>query len=210
MKNIFVKSAIALTALFALTGCTVSEMTYDSSTNDYSINIVDKADVTETPAVEETVAPAVEETTAQVEETAPPVKETTAKIEETAPATEEKTEAVTVVEDITVEATEEYIEATFDNNYIEYYFRTENQLEQHFQKHGYEFEGDFDYETAEDYEIGASDVINNPDALYKTEAEDGDGVYYLEGTNEFVVLSKDGYIRTYFRPSAGIDYFNRQ
>ena len=83
-------------------------------------------------------------------------------------------------------------------------------LEQHFQKHGYEFEGDFDYETAEDYEIGASDVINNPDALYKTEADDGDGVYYLEGTNEFVVLSKDGYIRTYFRPSAGIDYFNRQ
>ena len=196
MKNIFVKSAIALTALFALTGCTVSEMTYDSSTNDYSINIVDKADVTEAPAVEATAAPVVEETTAQVEETAP--------------TAEEKTEAVTVVEDITVEATEEYIEATFDNNYIEYYFRTENQLEQHFQKHGYEFEGDFDYETAEDYEIGASDVINNPNALYKTEAEDGDGVYYLEGTNEFVVLSKDGYIRTYFRPSAGIDYFNRQ
>lgn len=210
MKNIFIKSAIALTALFALTGCTVSEMTYDSSNNDYSINIVDKADVTETPAVEETAAPVIEETTAQLEETVPPVEETTAKIEETVPATEEKTEAVTVVEDITVEATEEYIEATFDNNYIEYYFRTENQLEQHFQKHGYEFEGDFDYETAEDYEIGASDVINNPDALYKTEAEDGDGVYYLEGTNEFVVLSKDGYIRTYFRPSAGIDYFNRQ
>jgi pyocin large subunit-like protein len=185
-------------------------MTYDSSNNDYSINIVDKADVTETPAVEETVAPAVEETTAQIEETVPSVEETTAQIEETAPAAEEKTEAVTVVEDITVEATEEYIEATFDNNYIEYYFRTENQLEQHFQKHGYEFEGDFDYETAEDYEIGASDVINNPDALYKTEADDGDGVYYLEGTNEFVVLSKDGYIRTYFRPSAGIDYFNRQ
>lgn len=195
MKNIFVKSAIALTAIFALTGCTVSEMTYDSSNNDYSINIVDKADVTDAHAVEET-APHVEETVPPVEETAPPV--------------EEKTEAVTVVEDITVEATEEYIEATFDNNYIEYYFRTESQLEQHFQKHGYEFEGDFDYETAEDYEIGASDVINNPDALYKTEAEDGDGVYYIEGTNEFVVLSKDGYIRTYFRPNAGIDYFNRQ
>ena len=171
--------------------------------NDYSINIVDKSDVTEAPAVEEITVPAVEETTAQIEETVPPV-------EETAPLVEEITEAQTVVEDITVEVTEEYIEATFDNNYIEYYFRTENQLEQHFQKHGYEFEGDFDYETAEDYEIGASDVINNPDALYKTEADDGDGVYYIEGTNEFVVLSKDGYIRTYFRPSAGIDYFNRQ
>ena len=62
------------------------------------------------------------------------MEETTAQIEETAPTAEEKSEAVTVVEDITVEATEEYIEATFDNNYIEYYFRTENQLEQHFQK----------------------------------------------------------------------------
>ena len=31
-----------------------------------------------------------------------------------------------------------------------------------------------------------------------------------EETNEFVVVSTDGYIRTYFNPSDGIDYFNRQ
>lgn len=97
-----------------------------------------------------------------------------------------------------------------DDTYVEYYFRTDSQLDQHFDKHGDEFEEWFGYYTAEDYEKGASDVINNPDALYKTEAEDGDGVYYLEDTNEFVILSTDGYIRTYFRPSAGIDYFNRQ
>ncbi|MDE5764885.1 MAG: hypothetical protein K2N49_04810 [Ruminococcus sp.] len=97
-----------------------------------------------------------------------------------------------------------------DETYVEYYFRTESQLDQHFSKHGGEFEDWFGYDTAEDYEKGASDVINNPDALYKTEAEDGDGVYYLEDTNEFVILSTDGYIRTYFRPTAGIDYFNRQ
>ncbi|MDE6775339.1 MAG: hypothetical protein K2J37_03440 [Ruminococcus sp.] len=97
-----------------------------------------------------------------------------------------------------------------DDTYVEYYFRTESQLDQHFDKHGGEFEEEFGYDTAEDYEKGASDVINNPDALYKTEAEDGDGVYYLEDTNEFVILSTDGYIRTYFRPTAGIDYFNRQ
>ena len=28
--------------------------------------------------------------------------------------------------------------------------------------------------------------------------------------NEFVVLSRDGYIRTYFYPSDGIEYFERQ
>lgn len=81
---------------------------------------------------------------------------------------------------------------------------------QHFQKHGSEFDESFGYETAADYEKGASDVINDSDSLFKYEAEDGDGVYYLEGTNEFVILSTDGYIRTYFRPTAGKSYFDRQ
>lgn len=99
---------------------------------------------------------------------------------------------------------------TDDNNYVEYHFRNEKLLNQHFEKHGSEFESDFGYQTAEEYEKGASDVINNPEALFKTEAEDGDGVYYIEASNEFVILSTDGYIRTYFRPSGRIDYFNRQ
>lgn len=105
---------------------------------------------------------------------------------------------------------EETFDDYSDDTYVEYYFRTKNQLTQHFQKHGEEFGDEFGYETAEDYERGASDVINSPDALYKTEAEDGDGVYYIEGTNEFVILSTDGYIRTYFRPTAGKSYFDRQ
>lgn len=108
----------------------------------------------------------------------------------------------------------EYSTETFDDlsddTYVEYYFRSEKLLDQHFEKHGEEFYDDFGYETAEDYERGASDVINDPDALFKYEEEDGDGVYYLEDTNEFVILSTDGYIRTYFRPDSGIDYFNRQ
>ena len=100
--------------------------------------------------------------------------------------------------------------AVQDTEYVEYRFRNYKLLNQHFEKHGGEFRDDFGYETAEEYEKGASDVINNPDALYKTEAEDGDGVYYLEATNEFVILSTDGYIRTYFKPSSGMDYYNRQ
>ena len=66
------------------------------------------------------------------------------------------------------------------------------------------------FKSAGDYEKAASDVINNPAALYKTEKEDGDHVYYLVSTNEFVVLSKDGYIRTYFKPDQGKKYFDRQ
>lgn len=94
--------------------------------------------------------------------------------------------------------------------YVEYKFRNKKYLSEHFSKHGGEFTKDFGYKTAAEYEKGASNVINNPDALFKYEAEDGDGVYYLEATNEFVILSKDGYIRTYFRPSKGKEYFDRQ
>ncbi len=93
-----------------------------------------------------------------------------------------------------------------DDKTVTYSFRNQDYLDQHFEKHGKEM----GFATPEEYEAAASAVINNPDALYKTEAEDGDGVYYIESTNEFVVLSTDGYIRTYFNPSDGKAYFDRQ
>ena len=91
-------------------------------------------------------------------------------------------------------------------DYVAYYFRNEDLLEQHFKKHGMEM----GFESMQAYEEAASAVVYHPDVLTKTEAEDGDYVYYIEETNEFVVISTDGYIRTYFNPSAGIDYYNRQ
>lgn len=89
---------------------------------------------------------------------------------------------------------------------VSYRFRNNNLLTQHYEKHGIEM----GFKSKEDYEKAASAVINNPNALHKTEKEDGDYVYYVEATNEFVILSTDGYIRTYFLPSAGISYYNRQ
>ena len=85
-----------------------------------------------------------------------------------------------------------------------YSFRKQQYLTEHFEKHGAEFP----YATQEDYLLGANNVIQNPDALHKLEAEDGDDVYYVESTREFVVVSTDGYIRTYFL--ADLDYYNRQ
>lgn len=87
-----------------------------------------------------------------------------------------------------------------------YTFRSEDQYISHYEKHGIEM----GFASAEEYLAAANKVISSPDALHKLEAEDNDHIYYLEETNEFVVLSQDGYIRTYFLPSAGIDYFNRQ
>lgn len=88
----------------------------------------------------------------------------------------------------------------------EYKFRNKNLLEQHYEKHGREM----GFASAEEYEKAAAEVPNHPDALHKTEKEDGDDIYYIEATNEFVVVSTDGYIRTYFNPDRGIDYFNKQ
>ena len=89
-----------------------------------------------------------------------------------------------------------------------YFFRTEELWTDHWQKHGAEFGGI----TKEEYLRKANELIlsDDPALLTKAEKEDGDTLYYLESTNEFLVLSPDGYIRTYFRPGAGIDYYNRQ
>lgn len=132
--------------------------------------------------------------------------------ESTEPETSAEPSTETSAEPITEESadTTEIFDDWSENTAVEYHFRTQKQLEQHFDKHGSEFGDEFGYSTAADYEAGASSVINDPSALYKTEAEDGDGVYYIEETNEFVILSTDGYIRTYFRPSAGKKYFDRQ
>ncbi len=85
-------------------------------------------------------------------------------------------------------------------------FRSKKLLNEHYQKHGI----DMGFASAEEYEKAAARVPYDPNVLHKIEAEDGDDVYYIESTNEFVVVSTDGYLRTYFNPDRGIDYFNRQ
>ncbi|MGX8774574.1 MAG: hypothetical protein ACSW8G_05915 [Bacillota bacterium] len=88
----------------------------------------------------------------------------------------------------------------------EYTFRNNNRLQEHYRKHGREM----GFSSAEEYTAAANAVIANPDALTKREKEDGDYLFYVESTNEFVVLSTDGYIRTYFCPDSGKRYFDKQ
>ncbi len=85
-------------------------------------------------------------------------------------------------------------------------FRNWDLLQQHFEKHGAEV----NCSTPEEYLAAANAVVANRKSLHKTEKEDGDDVYFLESTGEFVIVSTDGYIRTYFKPSDGIKYYNRQ
>ena len=88
----------------------------------------------------------------------------------------------------------------------QYYFRTEKLLKQHYDKHGREM----GFSSPEEYRLAACRVINDPMSLHKTEKEDGDDIYYLEETNEFAVVSTDGYIRTYFCPDSGKKYYDKQ
>lgn len=85
-------------------------------------------------------------------------------------------------------------------------FRSDKLLNDHYEKHGIEM----GFSSAEEYERAAAIAAESPEALHKLEKEDGDDVYYIEATNEFVVISTDGYIRTYFYPNDGKDYFDRQ
>ena len=87
-----------------------------------------------------------------------------------------------------------------------YHFRSAKLKSDHYQKHGVEM----GFASADDYEAAASAVVTNPDALHKREKEDNDYVFYVEATNEFVIVSTDGYIRTYFLPSGGKSYYDRQ
>lgn len=117
-------------------------------------------------------------------------------------------EEVTMPEETTtVPETEETTTTEEEREYVEYSFRSEKQYVDHFKKHGHEF-GDI---TIEEYLQMANDLINSDsDTLHTKISKDGDYVFYDEATNEFLVLSDDGYIRTFFKPNAGIDYYNRQ
>lgn len=83
-------------------------------------------------------------------------------------------------------------------------FRTEEKLQDHFDKHGWETGS----RTAQEYLANANAVVDDPESLHKIQREDGDDIYFLEDTGEFVVVSPAGYIRTYYITDR--DYFDRQ
>lgn len=90
-----------------------------------------------------------------------------------------------------------------------YQFRTKELYQNHYNKHHQQF-GSI---TKEEYLKNANKLIaaykQSTDVLSK-QGKDDDTLFYHVKTNEFLVLSPDGYIRTYFKPTKGIEYYNRQ
>ncbi len=84
-------------------------------------------------------------------------------------------------------------------------FKNQKYLYNHFKKHGIEM----GYSSAAAYVKRANEVIHADTVLLRTQ-DDSDTAYFLPATGEFVVVSYDGYIRTFFIPEDGIKYFYKQ
>ena len=78
---------------------------------------------------------------------------------------------------------------------------------EHYEKHG----DDFDFPNAKQYAEGAKDFMNNPPpgSLSKTRGN-GDLLRYDPSTNTFGAQDKNGDMRTFFKPSGGASYWERQ
>ncbi len=88
-----------------------------------------------------------------------------------------------------------------------YTFRNKTRYDEHYEKHGAEF-GNI---TKKEYLQKANDLINSKsDRVLHKYSDDGDYMYFDQDTGYFLVLSADGYIRTFFIPTAGIKYWERQ
>ena len=204
LKVLLLAAAVLVIAVI-VAGNACGKKNDSKETTEEAISLI-PADSTEKTTEKETEAAA--ETTTEV----PPETETESTAEATPEATTEAaaetttettTEATTAA---TTEATTEATTAATTEAETVYRFRNKSLKNDHYEKHGIEM----GFDSADAYEAAANAVVHNPDALHKTEAEDGDDVYYVEATNEFVVVSTDGYIRTYFLPSSGKRYYDRQ
>jgi hypothetical protein len=78
----------------------------------------------------------------------------------------------------------------------------------HWQKHGAEFP---EFQNAKQYVEGAKDFVSKPPSgtLTKTRPN-GDTLFYNPANNTFGVQAADGAPRTMFRPTDGINYWNKQ
>ncbi len=93
-------------------------------------------------------------------------------------------------------------------------FRTSRKRARHFQDHG----SDFGALNEADYESKAGAFLTNPlntNTLEGIRPRDNATIRYNTVTEEYGIISSDGYIRTYYKPDptlhglpSNLDYFN--
>ncbi|MBP3950318.1 SAR2788 family putative toxin [Bacillus suaedae] len=89
-------------------------------------------------------------------------------------------------------------------------FGSKSLLDSHYKKHVVT-QKEFGNITKAQYLRKAQDLIGSESKnVLSKKRSNGDRVFYDKSKNEFAVLSKDGIIRTFFKPKDGIKYYNRQ
>lgn len=80
-------------------------------------------------------------------------------------------------------------------------------LNNHFQKHKDHYPGI----TVEQYKKETMDFakLRESDDILITHRTDGSWVKYRVSTNDFMIIGKDGTIRSFFKPTEGIEYYER-
>lgn len=101
-----------------------------------------------------------------------------------------------------------YVGVHINYSDYKYEFRTEDALESHYKKHKDEF-GNI---TQDEYLAAANRIItsDSKDILHKYEKDDGDPMYFDKKTGALLIMSSDGFIRTFFIPEDGLEYWERK
>ncbi len=129
-------------------------------------------------------------------------KTTVATTEKTTVATTEKTTVATTTVETTTTKRDVFSSGT--------QFRNKDRFEEHYQKHVIN-QAEFGDITKEEYLALAQELVDTPGSQVLTKNnDDGDTLFYDPDTNSFAVVSGDGYLRTFFKPSAGQKYFDKQ
>jgi len=97
-------------------------------------------------------------------------------------------------------------ETESENETDGYHFASEQILEENYEDYGKAM----GFKSADEYELAAVSVINDPNVLHKSNENNGFEVYYNIRTNEFVKVSEDGCIMEYFTPESGKLYYDSQ
>ena len=179
------------TASFAVITDSPTTVSESSTSADSSKTVVSSdvsSDSTTVATTEKTTVATTEKTTEATTE-----KTTEATTEKTTKATTEKT--TTTKRDVFSSGTQ---------------FRNKDRFEEHYQKHVIN-QAEFGDITKEEYLALAQELVDTPGSQVLTKNnDDGDTLFYDPDTNSFAVVSGDGYLRTFFKPSAGQKYFDKQ
>jgi pyocin large subunit-like protein len=87
-------------------------------------------------------------------------------------------------------------------------FRSRKQLDEHFAKHGWEFDG----ASRQEYLLQAQQLRDAPVGRDVEEIvrDDGTSSRFNRKSGAFLAFNSDGTIRTFFKPNDGENYFRRQ